>query len=105
MLIGSAEKVTPAEARKRAKKLLAKVELGEDPQADKAERREKDEHSLRSVAREYLDTKAGKIKPRSHELLEHYLLGPHLKPLLGTPIDKVTRKDVAARLLAALAET
>jgi integrase len=102
MLVGSAEKLTAAQARERAKKLLAKVELGEDPQQDKQERRDRDAHSLRSVVQDYFDHKAGSIKPRSLELLRFYLLdGPHLKPLLSTPIDKVTRGDVAARLLAA----
>jgi len=102
MIVGSAEKLTAAEARKQAKKLLAKVELGDDPQHDRAERRERDAHSLRSVAQDYLDAKAGTIKPRSHELLTWYLLeGPHLKPLLSMPVDRVERRDIAARLLAA----
>jgi integrase len=102
MTVGSAEKLTAAEARKAAKKLLAKVELGGDPQHDRRDRRERNEHTLRSVVTDYLDHKAGSIKPRSLELLRYYLLeGPHLKPLLSTPIDRITRKDVAARLLAA----
>jgi integrase len=102
MIVGSAEKLTAAEARKQAKKLLAKVELGDDPQHDRAERRERDAHSLRSVVQDYLDAKAGTIKPRSHELLTWYLLeGPHLKPLLSMPVDRVERRDIAARLLAA----
>jgi integrase len=99
MIVGSAEKLTAAGARKQARKLLAKVELGQDPQHDRAERRERDEHSLRSVAQDYLDTKTG-IKARSLELLRWYLLnGPHMRPLLSTPIDKVTRRDIANRLL------
>jgi len=102
MIVGSAETLTAAEARKQARRLLARVELGEDPQADKAVRRERDEHSLRAVVRDFLDSKVGNIKPRSLELLQFYLLeGPHLKPLLGVPVDKVARKDIAARLLAA----
>ena len=101
MRVGSAETLTAAQARAEAKKLLARVELGEDPQAHKAERRERDEHSLRSVAQDYLDTKTG-IKPRSLELLRWYLLeGPHMRPLLATPVDKVTRPDIAKRLLEA----
>jgi integrase len=101
MRVGSTETLTVAQARAEAKKLLARVELGEDPQADKAERRERDEHSLRSVAQGYLDTKIS-IKPRSLELLRWYLLeGPHMRPLLATPVDKVTRRDVAKRLLEA----
>jgi len=40
MIIGSAHTVTPVQALERARKLHAKVELGGDPQAKKAERRE-----------------------------------------------------------------
>src|SRR5262245_24939725 len=101
MVVGSAEVLTAAEARKQARKLLARVELGEDPQQDRAERRDRDAHSFRSVAQDYLDTKTD-IKPRSLDLLRWYLLdGPHMRPLLATPVDKVTRKDVAKRLLEA----
>jgi integrase len=102
VLVGSAEKLTAAEARTQARKLLARVELGQDPQGDRQERRERDEHSLRSVVESHLEHKAGSVKPRSLELLRYYLLdGPHMRPLLATPIDKVSRKDIAARLLAA----
>lgn len=99
MVVGDATKVTAAQAREQARKLLAKVELGGDPQSDKRERRDRDAHTLRSVAQDYLDHKTGSIKPRSVEQLRVYLL-EHLKPLLSTPIDKITRKDIAARLLS-----
>jgi integrase len=102
MMVGDAAVLTAAEARKAARKLLARVELGEDPAGDRQERRERDAHSLRSVVTDYLEHKAGSIKPRSLELLRFYLLdGPHLKPLLSTSLDQITRKDIAARLLAA----
>ena len=47
MNVGDAEKLTAAQAREQARKLLSKVELGADPQADRRERREKDSLSLR----------------------------------------------------------
>src|SRR5262245_65758676 len=56
MIIGSADTVTPAQALERARKLHAKVELGDDPQAKKAERRERDSLSLRSVVSDYRET-------------------------------------------------
>lgn len=46
MIIGSADTVTSAQALEKARKLHAEVELGGDPQAKKAERREKDSLSL-----------------------------------------------------------
>src|SRR5262245_13674354 len=42
ILVGSAERLTAAQARDQARKLLAKVELGEDPQGAKADRRSRD---------------------------------------------------------------
>jgi integrase len=129
MIVGSGDVLTAAEARKQAKKLLAEVELGGDPQAAKADRREKDDLSFRWVAKQFIEHKdaeaaKGKIKQRSVDLLHHYLLGPRpdsegnnnkrgknwrskrnvnswLKPLHGVAIDKVTRKEIAARLVAA----
>src|SRR6516225_6460700 len=46
MLIGSAEVVTADQARAKAKKVLAAVALGDDPQAEKAERRTKDQVTM-----------------------------------------------------------
>ena len=43
-------------------------------------------------------------KPASLALLRLYLLGPHLGPLHKVPIDKIVRKDIAARLLLASKE-
>jgi integrase len=106
LIIGSASKLTAAEARKQARKLLAKVELGQDPQHDRAERRERDAVSLKFIAGEYFSTKVGVIKPRSLELLRHYLVdGPHLRPLHMVPIDEISRGDIAKRLLTASKES
>jgi integrase len=100
MIVGDAEKVTAAQAREQARKLLSKVELGGDPQADKRERREKDSLSLRSVVADYLAHKTG-VKEGTLRMLRSYLEGPlYLKPLHAMPVDRITRKDVATRLLA-----
>lgn len=50
--LGSVEKVSADAARKAAKKLLAKAELGGDPAADKATARAKAANMLASVAAE-----------------------------------------------------
>jgi integrase len=100
MIVGDAEKLTAAQAREQARKLLSKVELGHDPQAEKQERREKDSLSLRSVVTDYLAHKTG-VKPNTMRVLRRYLdSSTYLGSLHGMPIDRITRKDVAARLLA-----
>src|SRR5262249_32862819 len=75
-------------------------ELGGDPQTDKMERREKDSLTLRSVVSDYLAQKTG-VKEGTLRMLQTYLGGPlYLKPLHGVPLDRISRKDIAARLLA-----
>jgi hypothetical protein len=100
VLLGSADVLTAEMARQAAKKLLAKVALGEDPQGDRADRRQKDRISLRSVIDEYLLAKKTELRPRSLCEVMRYLTGPYLKSLHAMPIDTVSRKDVAAQLVA-----
>jgi integrase len=100
MIVGSAEVLSPAQAREQARKDLASVALGEDPQAEKAGRRGRDELTFRNVAQQFVDTKGG-VKPRSIWLLKTYLLnGPYLRPLHTVAVDKVSRGEISARLLA-----
>jgi len=100
VLLGAGEVLTAEQARTAAKKTLAKVALGEDPQADKTARRHKDGHAVRALVSEYLASKEGTIRPRTWRSLAAYLNGSYFKPLHGMPVDAVTRKDVAARLVA-----
>jgi integrase len=98
MTLGAVEVLGAEAARAAAKKLLAKVALGEDPQADKRDRRGKDKLTLRSVIDEYLaHKKVGKGTLRD---LTRYLTGPAFRPLHGMPVDTITRRNIAARLLA-----
>ena len=96
--LGSAEVLGAETARAAAKKVLAKVALGEDPARERADRRDKDRLSLRSVVAEYLAAK--EVRPRTLSELRRYLTGSAFKPLHSVPVDVVTRKDVASRLLA-----
>jgi integrase len=100
LLLGSASVVSAEQARTMAKKALGKVANGEDPQADKRARRDKDRLSLRSVIDEYLAAKQPEVRPRTFFEVRRYLTGGHFKTLHGMPIDTITRRDVAARLVA-----
>ena len=100
MTLGSAEVLSAEAARTAAKKVLAKVDLGEDPATDRRERRDKDRLSLRSVIDEYLAAKEREVRLRTFRQITRYLTGSYFKALHGMPVDQVTRKDVASRLIA-----
>jgi integrase len=100
MTIGSADVLTPEQARSAARKALAEVDLGQDPQADRSERRDKDKLSFRSVVAEYIEVRRGDIRPATLQHVTCYLArGPYFKTLWGMPLDRITRKDVAAQLV------
>jgi integrase len=105
VLLGSAAKLTAEQARTAAKKVLAAVALGDDPQADRADRRTKDQLSLRGVVDEYLTAKAADLRPRSLTEIRRYLTGPYFKPLHALPLDTVAKKDIASRLLVVTRES
>jgi integrase len=99
MKIGAFEKLTPTEARKAARKVLAKVEVGDDPQAERAEERLKASHSLISVIRDYLSDAKPRLRPNSYRSIRLYLEDrAYFGPLHSTTITEVTLADVAARL-------
>jgi integrase len=110
MNIGS-DTMTPTQALAQAIKLRNAIEVGEDPQADKIDRRHKDAVTLRSVITQFLEHKeTDGVKQTTRVLLRHYLLGPdgarakaqgmkpHLHGLYNVPVDQLTRKDISALL-------
>lgn len=101
VLLGAGGVLSVEQARGEAKKILALVALGGDPQGDRADRRSKDQLSLRSVIDEHLAAKADEVRPGTLREITRYLTGPYFKTLHGMPVDSVTRKDVAAAILAA----
>jgi integrase len=101
LLLGSAEVLKPEQARGLAKAELAKVALGADPQAAKADRRNQDRHTFRAVAADYLAAKKSKLRPRTYVEAERYLTdGRYFGPLHSMPIDKIALRDAAARVTA-----
>jgi integrase len=92
-------KTTPAEeARKGARRILARVHLGADPQIDKVEARAQASATLRALMGRYLDERApNRLKPRSLQEVQRHLRN-HWSPIAELPIKRVTRADVAAQL-------
>lgn len=94
--IGDADKITAMQARDAARKILARVELGHDPQAEKAARRQREARTFRATVENYLDAKQGELRPVSHRINKLYLTGPYFKALHPMAVTAVTRADVAA---------
>src|SRR6516225_11231267 len=106
--LGDGGVLSAEQARAAAKKALATADLGGDPASDRRNRREKDRYSLRSVIDEYLETRRPpqtdrerkdktRLRPKSHREVRRYLLHT-FRPLHSTPIDRLTRKDIAFHL-------
>jgi integrase len=100
MTVGSAAALTAEQARGKAKELLAKVALGDDPQGDRRGRRDKDRLTLRFVIDEFLAAKTAKLRPTTLREIRRYFTGPYFRKLHGMPIDRVSRRDVALCLSA-----
>jgi integrase len=102
--LGSVETLDPDEARKQARSVLAKAQLGGDPQADKAEARARAGLTLQAVALRYLEFHAARrLKPRSLlEVTRH--LNVHWSPLHRLSVHEIQRREVASRLLGIASE-
>jgi integrase len=101
----SAEKLGAEQARGWAKKVLAKVALGEDPQADSRARRDRDSLTMRSQVTEFLAAKEPELAARTFIETTRYLTDPrYFGPLHKLPIDTITRRDIAARIVVIMRE-
>jgi len=99
MKVGSVGKLSPEQARKAAREILAKVELGRDPQSEREAKRRAAVHTLFSIATTYLDAKKLDLRPASYRVTKLYLTGrAYFGPLHATAIGEITRADVAARI-------
>jgi integrase len=98
MLLGSADVLTADKARAAAKEVLAKVALGQDPQADRADQRDSDRLTFRKAVAEFLETKQRQLRPRTFAETKRYLTTGYFKPLHSMPLDTIKRQDVALRI-------
>jgi len=95
--LGAVEKLDAITARKAAKRYLAQVTLGGDPQEVK--RKARLQRTFGSVVSDYLEAKQLKVKPRTFIEARRYLTdAAYWKCLHGQPIGLIRRDDVATRL-------
>ena len=98
LLLGSTDVLGAEQARAAAKKILAQVALGGDPQGAKQAQRRADDQSLRATIATYLEAKRSEVRNRTFREIERYLTGPHFRSLHTRPLDQITRRDVAGCL-------
>src|SRR6266566_1664151 len=97
--LGDCRELDFDQARRAAKRRLGAVALGHDPQAEKAEKRARAKVTLGSLAPEFLARKHGKVRASTLAATERHLLR-RWQPLHDRPLHEMTRRDVAARLVA-----
>jgi integrase len=98
--IATVARLGPADARQAARKLLAKVALGHDPQQEKAGKRRQAAQTCHSVVEAYLAAKQGELRPVSYRIAKLYLTGPYFEPLHPLGVTAITRADVATCIRA-----
>jgi integrase len=87
-------------ARRQAEKLLGRIADGEDPQAERRDRRARDALTMRSVVTEFLAAKEPDYAPRSFTESERYLTDPrYFGGLHSRPLDAIALRDVAAAIV------
>jgi integrase len=97
MSLGSTETLDAEEARKRAKSALSKVNLGTDPQTERAHGRLKASVTIGATVETYLARREGRLRPSSLADVRRYLR-VNWSPLHEDAVHSVTRAMVAARL-------
>jgi len=98
--LGDANKLNVEQARKKAERLFGQILLGIDPQAAKdAERIEAAKLTFAGAVEQYLQMKAGELRPSSLKSMQLYLTGAAYFPTLHRkPLDSITRGEVARHL-------
>jgi integrase len=99
MALGVASALTITDARKTAGTLYARVRLGQDPAADKAEAHRQASETFKSCLDQYLDALRKRYRPRSFKEIERHLT-KHAKALHDMPLANISRRDVAAVIVA-----
>jgi integrase len=102
---GSAAGTSPSEPRKAVKKWLARIDLGEDPQAERRKRREADKYTMRALVPSYLAERKPELAYKTFIETERYLSDPkYWGPIHKKPLGEIALRDVAACITTMKAE-
>jgi integrase len=98
--LGKAPPLGAEAAREAARKILARVALGEDPQRERREQRDQDRRTMGALVPKYLEAKEPGLRPATFDEVKRYLTGPYFRPLHKKAIDSIRRGDVSERVAA-----
>jgi integrase len=104
MSLGTTAALSAPRAREIAAELYAKVKLGEDPAATKAEEQIRAVETMGVTLAAYLAHQRARLKPRSLVEVERHLR-KHCRPLHGLRLDKIDRRAVASCITAIAARS
>jgi integrase len=103
--LGPASVLSSEQARGEAKRILAQAALRQDPAAERKRRASADRFTFTTLAEQYLAAKKPVVRARSFSETQRYLQSSYFKSLHNIPVDAITRRDVAARVLAITRES
>ncbi len=98
--LGTPEKIAEPAARAAARKVLARVVLGDDPQAEREAKRAQAARTFRAAVNLYLAAKQAELRPVSNKINKLYLTGPYFRPLHAMSLADISHPDIAARVSA-----
>jgi integrase len=98
--LGSAAVLSSEQARGEAKRILAQAALKQDPASERKRRATADRFTFIALVEQYLATKESTVRSRTFTETKRYLQSSaYFGPLFNVPVDAITRRDVAARVL------
>jgi integrase len=101
MTLGSASVLEHEQARGEAKRILAQAALRQDPASERKRKASADRFTFTALAEQYLAAKQPPVvRQRTFSEMQRYLRSSsYFGPLFNVPVDAITRRDVAARVL------
>ena len=97
--LGSASVLGSDQARGEAKRILAQAALKQDPGSERKRKAASDRFTFTSLVEQYLAAKKPVVRSRTFTEAQRYLQSSYFKPLHNVPVDAISRRDIAARVL------
>jgi integrase len=95
--LGKAAEIGIDVARRAARDVLSRVDLGHDPGAERRAAAAREQRTMAALVTEYLEDKKQKVRPHTLGEVTRYLTAPkYFKPLHNVPVHEIDRARVAS---------